>query len=120
MAHSGLRLRRGPPLFGAHVSGKKNDGFEDWEADFFSQGEAGELSWEEEAKQAEEAAAKAAAEKAAAEAAAKEAEQSGLESVPMVPTMPHMRTVPFTQPWRAAGARGPPRGTPDHENGSGS
>ena len=57
------------------MSGKKNDGFEDWEADFFSQGEAGELSWEEEAKQAEEAAAKAAAEKAAAEAAAKEAEE---------------------------------------------
>lgn len=66
------------------MSSKKSDGFEDWESDFFSEGEAGDLSWEEEEakrleteaaekKVAEEAAAKAAAEAAAAKAAAEEA-----------------------------------------------
>ena len=53
------------------MSSKKSDGFEDWESDFFSEGEQADLSWEEEeAKrlEAEAAEAKAALENAEGEA----------------------------------------------------
>ena len=50
------------------MSSKKSDGFEDWESDFFSEGEQSDLSWEEEeAKRLEEEAAVAKAELKSAE-----------------------------------------------------